>query len=250
MVNEETANIMGIREWIEGCWHDMDKREYGLMMIGCWAVWEARNKAVFEGDKAEVSDIVNQVWRVMEEVEGDRGCGERGEGVGVKAGDSEGGTGWKAPEVGLVKVNVDAGVKEGIWVGVGAVCRDGTGKVLWGLANSRREVWEPYVAEAVAILESLEEAAKAGHTTVEVESDCSQVIDALKRRKTGRSMFSLVLGDILRICNSFISIAWSFTSRANNVIAHELAHVLPVRAGKVVWSERLPEVVERLLDLN
>ncbi|XP_074271388.1 uncharacterized protein LOC141595324 [Silene latifolia] len=253
LVKEEVANMMGIR--VEGCWRVMDKREYGLMMVACWAIWEARNMVVFEGGRAEVSDILRRVWRVMEEVEGarmdgDKGCCGRSAGVSSVVGKDVGGRDWQAPEVGWVKVNVDAGVKEGIGVGVGAVCRDDTGKVLWSLAHSRSEVWEPHVAEAVVILDGLDEAAKAGHTSVVVESDCSQVIDALRRKKTGQGIFSFVLVDILNICNSFSSIMWSFTSRANNVIAHELAHVLPAGTGKVVWYEKLPESVERLLALN
>ncbi|XP_074288277.1 uncharacterized protein LOC141613442 [Silene latifolia] len=186
----------------------------------------------------------------MEEVEGERmsrvRCGE----VGVQAGQNEGMVGWQALKLGRVKINVDAGVKDGVGVGVGVVCRDSTSKVLWGLAHRRKEGWDPHVAEVFAVLDGLEEAVKAGHSRVMVESDCSQVIEALKRRKTRRSMFSLVLDDILHLCNSFNSVVWSFTSRSNNGIAYELAHVLLIGVDRMVWTDTLPpEVVERLFVL-
>ncbi|XP_074293818.1 uncharacterized protein LOC141620985 [Silene latifolia] len=157
--------------------------------------------------------------------------GREGVGGGRKG---ETNTGWRAPENGWVKINVDADVKEGVGVGVGAVCRNAQGKVLWGLSHNRNEVWEPHVAEAVAVLEGLEEAVRAGHDSIIVESDCSRVVDALKTRKTGRSSFFLVIDDIFRICSSFGNVFWSHTSRVNNEVAHALAHVSPGLVGETV----------------
>ncbi|XP_074298170.1 uncharacterized protein LOC141628990 [Silene latifolia] len=169
---------------------------------------------------------------------------------GQQLSDGMPGVGWKAPDTGWVKLNVDAGVKDGVGVGIGVVCRDSGGKVLWGMAHSRKEVWEVHVVEAAAIFEGLELAVEKGHDRIVVESDCSQVIEALRQRKTGRSLFSFIIGDILRLCNSFISVSWSFTSRRNNMVAHELAHVAPVGSGRIVWVENLPELVDRLISSN
>ncbi|XP_074310502.1 uncharacterized protein LOC141646529 [Silene latifolia] len=227
----------------------MGKREYGLMMVVCWAIWEARNRVIFEGGSVVVVDVVKRVRRVFEEVEGELVVRAREAGGPNEEGGMQGDD-WRPPSSGWVKLNVDAVVKEGIGVGVGAVCRDSSGKVLWGMAHNRREVWEAHVAEAVAVLEGLEQAREAGHECVVVESDCSQVIDALKQRKTGRSLFSLVLDDILCISSYFSSVVWSYISRRNNVVAHALAHVLPVGDGRVVWIDKLPEIVDRLIISN
>ncbi|XP_074310065.1 uncharacterized protein LOC141644689 [Silene latifolia] len=216
-------------------------------MVVCWAIWEARNWVIFDGGGVVVEDIVRRVQRVVEEIEGELVVRDR-DGVGQQRAGGVRVEDWRAPNPGWVKLNVDAGVKDGVGVGVGVVCRDSSGKVLWGMAHNRREVWEVHVAEAVAILENLEQAVDKGHKHVVVESDCSQVIEALKQRKMGLSLFSLVLDDILRLCNSFSSVVWSFTSRRNNVVAHTLAHVLPVGTGRDVWVDKLPEVVDRLID--
>ncbi|XP_074300452.1 uncharacterized protein LOC141631700 [Silene latifolia] len=216
------------------------------MMVACWAIWEARNKTVFEGVRVRVEQIVRRVDDVMAEIAGNgEGCrGRKSVGGGRKG---EISTEWRAPENGWVKINVDAGVKEGLGVGVGVVCRNAQGKVLWGLSLNRKEIWEPHVAEAVAVLEGLVEAVRAGHELIIVESDCSRVVDALKTRKTGRSSFFLVIDDIFRICSSFVDVVWSHTSRINNEVAHALAHVSRGVVGKTVWIDQLPPVAETLL---
>ncbi|XP_074277006.1 uncharacterized protein LOC141600661 [Silene latifolia] len=171
---------MGIRDWIEGRWREMDGHGRELMMVGCWAVWEVRNKVIFEGNGVVGREIISRVCSVMEEIEGGRELeltvgGRKGHGEVVK-----GSGGWQVPEPGLVKLNVDVGVKEGVGVGVGGVCRDETRKVLWGMSVFRKENWDPRIAEVVAILDGLEEAAAAGHDAVVVESDCLEVIEALQ----------------------------------------------------------------------
>ncbi|XP_074266574.1 uncharacterized protein LOC141589850 [Silene latifolia] len=134
---EEAGGIGGIRDWVEDCWREMDKRDYGLLMVGCWALWKVRNQAVFEGEKGEIDRVVRRVQRVLEEIEGDRVAQTKLEGRLADEGQTEHVRGWTAPGEGWVKLNVDAGVKEGVGVGIGGVCRDSAGKVLWSMAARR-----------------------------------------------------------------------------------------------------------------
>ncbi|XP_074301324.1 uncharacterized protein LOC141632703 [Silene latifolia] len=237
-----------VRERVEGWWREMEEADYERMMVACWALWEARNRVVFEGGSVEVKRVIKRVRDVVEEIN----SGYEESKKEVEEGDNRRGRevdeGWRAPSPGWVKLNVDVGVKEGIGVGVGAVCRDEMGRVLWGLARHKKEVWEPRVAEAVAVLDRMEEAVKAGHENLVVESDCSHLIEAIKAHKTGRSPFFLVLNDIRTLCSLFSSISWSYTSRNNNKVAHALAHVLPSVVGNSVWIGTLPEAVNRFLD--
>ncbi|XP_074315325.1 uncharacterized protein LOC141651514 [Silene latifolia] len=98
--------------------------------------------------------------------------------------------------MGWLKINVDASVREGIGVGVGAVCRDEEGCVVWGLTEQMREMIDPSEAEALAVYVGLKEAARRGHQHVIIELDCSMVIDALKLQKRGRSEIYLLFDDI------------------------------------------------------
>ncbi|XP_074283622.1 uncharacterized protein LOC141608159 [Silene latifolia] len=233
---------MGIRDWVEARWREFGHREQVLFMVGCWALWEHCNKVVFDAREVNPASIIKRVLDVVEEIEGGGFLWLGRGGEGVQGGREAGKRGWVAPPVGFVKINVDAGVKEGEGVSVGVVSRNDRGKVLWGLSVVQDVTWEAHIAEASAVFEGLNEAARRGHTKIVVESDCLTVIDALKRKAKGKSMFSLLLEDISNLCNSFESVLWSHTCRVNNMIAHSLAHLFPRTVGRVVWSDTLPPI--------
>ncbi|XP_074305585.1 uncharacterized protein LOC141640801 [Silene latifolia] len=211
-------------------------------MVGCWALWEHRNKVVFDAREVDPVSIIKRVLDVVEEMEGGGFIRVRRGGEGAPGENAAEKKGWEVPPVDFVKINVDAGSKYGAGVSVGLVCRDDRGKVLWGISVVHDFLWEPHIAEASAVFEGLSEAAGRGHIKIVVESDCLTVIDALRRKAKGRSMFSLLLDDILSLCNSFGSVLWSHTSRVNNMVAHSLAHIFPTVVGRVVWSDVLPPI--------
>ncbi|XP_074306091.1 uncharacterized protein LOC141641319 [Silene latifolia] len=210
-------------------------------MVGCWAIWEHRNKVIFDNILVEPELIITRAKDVIHE-----GVGECDDGVTVggrargSRGRGEAVEGWRAPRDGYVKLNVDTGVKDGEGVTTGVVCRDVRGEVLWGLAVGRVQQWEVHVAEACAVLDGLEEAVRRGVRLVEVESDCLQVIEAIKRKTMRRSMFSLLIEDILTCSAQFQSVTWLHVSRSNNCVAHALAHCIPCVSDRVVWDDGLP----------
>ncbi|XP_074302877.1 uncharacterized protein LOC141637209 [Silene latifolia] len=231
-----------VRDWVEGLWRDAGEREMEKYMIGCWAIWEHRNKVAFDGALVEPDRITSRVRDIILELEnGEEGERGRSRRRGRRAEES-GNDGWKPARNGYVKVNVDAGVKEGDGVSTGVVCRDMRGEVLWGVTMVRNSEWDPRFAEAVAVYDGLLEAQVRGHQEVVVEGDCLQVIEALQARRNGRSLFLLLIEDILSLSNSFVSVLWSHTSRVNNSVAHALAHIFPRVVGKTVWSNMLPPV--------
>ncbi|XP_074265150.1 uncharacterized protein LOC141587574 [Silene latifolia] len=151
-----------------------------------------------------------------------------------------------------MKLNVDAGVKEGWGMGIGLICRGSEGEVVWGMAEHRTEEMEPRLAETWAILEEVKEARRRGHTCIIIESDCKTVIEAMKTKERGNSDFHLLLDDILYFCSNFDSVVWSFVSIKLNVVAHELAHLGSSAVGWQIWDSSLPEHVMSLVirDIN
>ncbi|XP_074271200.1 uncharacterized protein LOC141595125 [Silene latifolia] len=133
-----------IRDLVEQVWKEMSATECGTFMVGCWAIWEHRNKVTFDEARVDPKGVVRRVRDVLHE------------GIGIE-------------------VHTIAGrrrrVKEGEGVGTGIVCRDGRGEVAWGLSVVRDESWEVHEAEAMAVLDGLEDAARRGVPKVEVESD-------------------------------------------------------------------------------
>ncbi|XP_074297149.1 uncharacterized protein LOC141627835 [Silene latifolia] len=180
-----------VQDWVEARWRELGLLEHGRFMVCCWAIWEHRNKVVFEGLATDPASIIRRVKDMVEEIDGGgyaRGLAGEQRGMAAKAAREDG---WVATPVGSVKVNVGAGVKErdGVGVGVGVACRDDSGRVLWGMSRVWKEEWEPNVVQAVADLEGLEEARRNGHGNVVIESYCSQVIDALTKKK--QEIFSI-----------------------------------------------------------
>ncbi|XP_074270722.1 uncharacterized protein LOC141594615 [Silene latifolia] len=211
-------------------------------MVGCWALWEHHNKVIFDEARVDPDGVVRRVRDVLNERVGAEltstvARGRRGR---DEAGELSNGEGWKAATDGYVKINVDAGVKEGEGVGTGVVCRDGRSEVLWGLSTVRDVCWKIHEAEAIAVLDGMEEAVRRGMRDVEVESDSSVVIEALRSKKQGRSIFYNIVEDILALSTQFQSVRWLHTSRINNCVAHSLAHLVPRVAGRFVWSSGLP----------
>ncbi|XP_074292350.1 uncharacterized protein LOC141619219 [Silene latifolia] len=254
LLREEEEDGGRLRDWIEARWREMGGMEHGKFMVGCWAIWECRNKALFEGKEVNPRRVLQRVCDVVEEIASGGFGGKESrlevkESAGVGNGDKQG---WQDVEEGMVKLNVDAGILTGVGVGLGMVCRSNGGRVEWGLSILQAQMLEPHMAEAVAILEGLKEARRKGQDKLVVESDCLQVIDALRNHKHGRSLFHLVLDDILNLCSLFSLVVWSYTSRKNNTVAHALAHTLANEFGRVEWSDNLPPTANSavLFDLS
>ncbi|XP_074265990.1 uncharacterized protein LOC141588447 [Silene latifolia] len=216
--------------------------EYSKFMIGCWAIWEHRNKVVFEGFDVAPDSVIRRVLDVLSETITMEVMGSGTRRRGGRTARSEESDGWKAAPAGYVKLNVDVGVVDGEGVDTGVVYRDERGLVVWGAARGRMQGWEPVVAEAVAMLDGLQEALDRGHRNVVVESDCLHVVDAVKGKRKGRSTFSLIIDAIISLCNSFISVIFLHTSRVNNCVAHALGHIRPHVIGKTTWLDSLPPV--------
>ncbi|XP_074309562.1 uncharacterized protein LOC141644043 [Silene latifolia] len=224
-----------VREWVEVRWNEMSQEECVWFMVDCWVIWEHRNKVVFDNIMVEPAVVVRRVRDVVCEGVGESDSVEKGRrSRSTSRGTGEGDNGWQAAREGYLKINVDAGIKEDVGVDTGIVCRDSRGEVLWGVSIARQRVWEAHVAEAVAVLDGLEEAARRGVQKLEVESDCLQVIEAIQDRRHGRSIFSPIIDDIVNCSFNFESIVWLHVSRINNCVAHALAHCSPRTLGRVV----------------
>ncbi|XP_074299687.1 uncharacterized protein LOC141630836 [Silene latifolia] len=201
--------------------------------MGCWAIWEARNGWVFENKGVDVTRVAKRVRSLLREMQEESSGGESNTQVAVGVERLE------KPMEGFMKLNIDAGVKEGWGAGFGVVCRGSVGVVKWRVSERRREVMEPRLAEAEAMLIGVTEARKRGLTKVVFESDCKVLIEALKKQEKGRSDFHLIIEDILSFCDDFLLTHWSFVSRKLNSVAHELAHLSSLHPGRRCWGNIL-----------
>ncbi|XP_074306268.1 uncharacterized protein LOC141641507 [Silene latifolia] len=74
-----------VREWVEQVWKELSETECGTFMVGCWALWEHRNKVNFEDAMVAPEGVVRRIRDVLNEGVGnevDKLAGERKRGAG------------------------------------------------------------------------------------------------------------------------------------------------------------------------
>ncbi|XP_074318763.1 uncharacterized protein LOC141655590 [Silene latifolia] len=147
---------------------------------------------------------------------------------------------WEPPDLGVCKVNTDAGVMEGVGVGLGAVCRNSNGEIEWAVVLQRGTGCEVAMAEAEAILLSLREARRMESRKVVIESDCLIVVEDLTKNRNGRSELFAIYEEIKQISLFFESIVFKHISRNLNKLAHKLAHAMSWSHGRRFWTTDLP----------
>ena len=134
-----------------------------------------------------------------------------------------------------MKVNVDVAVPERRGVGsVAAICRNRDGLYLGASSVVFRGITDPTTLEALAVREALALAEDLNIQAIHVASDCSVVIDDLKRRSGAG--YGAIIHEILKYSTSFTSCNFVHEFRSSNVEAHNLAkHALKLGLGRHVW---------------
>ncbi|XP_074265713.1 uncharacterized protein LOC141588158 [Silene latifolia] len=181
-------------------------------------------QGVFDGVRWSVDDVLRRVRELIDEMKGSV--------VGEEVVREEETQKWQKPKTGWVKINVDAGRMEGVGLGLGAVCRDDEGRVMWGVTVQKEEVRERAMLKAEAVLMGLHEAKNMELMKVVIESDCLTMIEDLRKRKRGRSDLCLIYDDIYSLCTHFNTVEFIYVRRSSNRVAHELAHVRPWSLGR------------------
>ncbi|XP_074278523.1 uncharacterized protein LOC141602108 [Silene latifolia] len=97
------------RDWVEVALREMGSQEGVELMTGCWAIWERRNKAIFEDGDWRADLVVRRVRDLVCKMAGSRSLTDDG----VVCGVVDDGECWRRPESGVLKVNVDAAVIDG-----------------------------------------------------------------------------------------------------------------------------------------
>lgn len=157
---------------------------------------------------------------------------------------------WSRPDACWSKLNMDVGLMRDRGSGLGIVCRDSNGSVTACAVVQMSEGWEPRMDEAMVVREGLKYAVRWGVTKVVVESDCLQVIHALRSRASESTEFHLLVDDILSMCVKFADVVWSFVKRTSNKVAHVLAHLQSLEIGHCSWVDEFLENVVCLASLD
>ncbi|CAA7055149.1 unnamed protein product [Microthlaspi erraticum] len=130
------------------------------------------------------------------------------------------------------RCNSDAAwVKETKIAGLGWVFTNARADQLGHGSTSECSVRSALMAEALAVLRSLQQAREIGHNYLSVVSDSQKLIEAINRGNPSKEIHG-IHHDILEIARSFSSISFYFVSRDENVLADRIAKNALVTHGQ------------------
>jgi ribonuclease HI len=156
---------------------------------------------------------------------------------------------WTAPPVGWVKLNTDAGfcVNTGA-ASAGIAVRDAEGSVLLTSWRTLRRCGSPEEAEAEACLEGLRLTAEWVRQPTYVESDCLNLIHALRKTAESRSSWEGIITEAKAICRLLPGVYFQHIRREANRVAHELSQFAMTQQQCVVMRLNAPECVKGILE--
>ncbi|XP_074299824.1 uncharacterized protein LOC141630995 [Silene latifolia] len=157
---------------------------------------------------------------------------------------------WVPPTAGMWKVNVDAAVLGDVGCGLGVVVRDDRGRVERMGLQQVRDRWCPDVAEAMAAELGLKMAIQMGLDNVVLESDSMALITMLKSKRFPTNYFGRAGKSVYSLASSFHCIRFNFTRRDGNLVAHELAHLMPIDYSTQYWVGTIPERIVPFVELD
>ena len=131
---------------------------------------------------------------------------------------------WMKPRDGFVKLNVDAGFKVDHGSGsTGAIIRDDRGFFVAASCRGISFVSDPSTAEAHALRDGLILAGQMGCNRIEVNSDCTDVIDVMTNGGNSLGPAAAIYEECTHLCRNFTEVVFGHCPREANMAAHVLA---------------------------
>ncbi|VFQ60660.1 unnamed protein product [Cuscuta campestris] len=218
--------------WAEGLFRNAQGSTIALFVAGTWAVWKARNAALWE--KKVVRPIVVAEWAT----------------AATRTHATDLPRVLSSPQVAAwrgLKCMVDAALHvRSHAVGVAAILLREDGSYGGAFSRIVRCPFEARVGEAFEVKEALSWLKERGVTEVALFSDCSLLIQALnKRQAEDRSYLGIIESECRLLASSFSQVHFCYFSRRFNSIAHVLAK--NSEDGGNIWPSDPPACISHLI---
>jgi ribonuclease HI len=154
---------------------------------------------------------------------------------------------WKKPEVGKIKVNVDASFyRDDLAGAVSAVIRDVQGKFLAASSIYVPNISSAATAEALAMREGLALVNHYGGTHVIMESDL-ETINACNGDEAWWGEESAIFADCVDLASHIERVEYGHCHREANEVAHELARACYADRNSCNWLVEPPRFIIHML---
>lgn len=220
----DTDDVSSYQEWLQSIFIKHENDKIADISMVCWMIWKHRNELVWNQHGLEVSEVVNSAisslnqWRSVQDKTFSRFMAFMNHDDGVEH--------WYPPMTNRVKINVDAAIFEDSHnFSHAVIVRDHDGNLVEAMSKCMQGKPSPDVAEALGIKEALSWVKNGSWVDAIIESDCLQVVQAIRSPTPCLSY----LGRVVKECQDILAslsrrnICLRFVKRSANRVAHYLA---------------------------
>ncbi|XP_056692194.1 uncharacterized protein [Spinacia oleracea] len=222
--------------------------EVRCILTMAWGIWFCRNKFVHDQTKVDAPSTIAGFLKLVDDYRAY--SGKVFAPITTTQYACLSSSSWVPPPSGIVKVNIDAHIMEGEYVGLGVVIRDMAGVVLVAATRRIKVGWNACTSEAAAARYGMQVARRCGYNSIWLESDALNVVKAIDRPTIGYSPLFLIYDDINMLSKSFNVFVISHVKRAGNTVAHLVARCDTKDSSELVCMETIPQSILSLAVLD
>ncbi|KAL8149999.1 hypothetical protein AgCh_006858 [Apium graveolens] len=219
-----TNEFHTFREWLQWVLKTYRREEIHRAIMICWMLWKSRNDLVWNQHSMEVFEVVESAttvlnqWRSVQDKSFDNFLGYMSQDDGHEH--------WKLPQSDKVKINSDAAIFEhDNCYSHAFVVRNHHGQLIEARSKCMQGKISPELAEAIGVREALSWVKDMRYQNVEIETDCLQLVQAIRSSITSLSY----LGRVIEDCKGMLvslkdkNVILRFVKRSANRVSHYLA---------------------------
>ncbi|KAL8094027.1 hypothetical protein AgCh_035785 [Apium graveolens] len=218
-----TPGDQSVSTWLLSLLSNVSKEVLTKVVAILWGIWFFRNKKIWENKVVTARMVVN--WgktRISDRFHAKKQVQDVGVRISSKSNQMYK---WKRPEVGNLKLNVDAAVPtDGQGFSIGMLIRDNTGAFIQGKVMKIAGNISVMEAESVGVWEALSWIDRLGMQNIQVETDSMKTVADIQSAETN----FLEVGNITEACKWWLremdDVCVVFSRRQTNKAAHLLAH--------------------------
>jgi ribonuclease HI len=193
--------------------------------VACWYIWWQRREVVHDGSVAPPNRTAFAIHALTANFEAGQKSAVRPKKIV-----------WSKPPAGKLKLNIDAAFYVDGSGAVGAVLRNDRGEVEAGMASLIDHVLDAAAAEALALLRGLQFLQGLGVSSVLIESDSLELIQACNRKIEVWTPHAAILAESFMNASTMNGVAFQHCLREANVVAHQLAKYVYQTKENFIWE--------------
>ncbi|KAK0607953.1 hypothetical protein LWI29_023201 [Acer saccharum] len=221
------------------------KDELESWCMVAWGIWSCRNYFIHNNIVKPPLVLLDWVFDLLKELHSSSNITSNRIN---STGQADATMAWIPPSSGTLKLNSDAAVKDGSpHIGLGAVIRDSTSKVIVALAKPLIGKFSVEIGEFLTIREGLCLAKRFQLKVSWVEDDAMNVMSGILNNKLENCVAGPIINDIKALLTNVGVINCLAIPRDRNLVAHTLASEVFSSGKEVVWLGVSPACVSSFL---